>query len=67
MPKENRINRKPKRGIALLGLSLLVPGLLGGCPEFQNASVTAVETAARGIVDAAVDLFFDQFRTDQAS
>jgi hypothetical protein len=39
---------------------------MGGCPEFQNASTTAVETASRGVLDAALDMFFDQFRTDQA-
>lgn len=51
----------------LMGLFLIVPTQMGGCPEFQNASVTAIETAVRGILDAALDLAFDQFRTDRSS
>ncbi|MBI4716980.1 MAG: hypothetical protein HY763_04190 [Planctomycetes bacterium] len=45
---------------------LLLPILMGGCPEFQNSSIQAVETAARGILDAALTLFFDQYRSDAA-
>jgi hypothetical protein len=39
---------------------------MGGCPEFQDESVAALETATRGVVDAAVNLFFDQYRSDAA-
>ncbi len=67
LEKKNRIGGRPGRGCAFWGLCLLIPVLIGGCPEFQNASVTAVETASRGVLDAALDLFFDQFRTDRAS
>lgn len=63
---KNRIGGRPGRSCALWGICLLIPALMGGCPEFQNASMTAVETAARGVLDAALDMFFDQFRTDQA-
>jgi hypothetical protein len=38
---------------------------MGGCPDFRNESVSAIETAARGVLDAALDLFFDQFRSDE--
>jgi hypothetical protein len=58
---------------------------MGGCPEFRNDSVTAIDTATRaillsdaesveafdtartGILSAALELFFDQFRTDEVS
>ena len=44
----------------------LCPLLMGGCPaSFQNASVDAFETAARGVLDAALDLLFDQARSDE--
>jgi hypothetical protein len=52
--------------IALIALCGLAPAMMGGCPEFRNDAVTAVETAVRGLLDAAVDLYFDQFRTDDA-
>ena len=38
---------------------------MGGCPEFRNESLDAVETASRGVLDAALDLFFDTFRSDE--
>jgi hypothetical protein len=56
-----------KRSIALIALCALAPAMMGGCPEFRNDAVTAVETAVRGVLDAAVDLYFDQFRTDDVS
>ncbi len=59
--------RSKANGAAVVVLCALLPALMGGCPEFRNQSVTAIETAARGVVDAAVDLFFDQFRTDTTS
>lgn len=65
MRKQRRtVSRLPKR-LAAVGLCLLLPVLMGGCPEFRNESVTAFETASRGVLDAAIDLFFDQFRSDQ--
>ena len=50
--------------LAVAGVFLALPLLMGGCPEFRNEIVNAFETAARGVVDAALDLAFDQFRTD---
>ncbi len=67
MKSDKRVGIHRWRRAAIIGLFLIVPMQMGGCPEFQNASVTAVETAFRGILDAAVDLAFDQFRTDRAS
>ncbi len=42
-----------------------MPVLMGGCPEFRNESINAIETASRGVFDAAMTLFFDQFRSDE--
>jgi len=58
--------RRRRHGWGALALFGLVPLTMGGCPEFQNESVSAVETAVRGIVDAGVTLFFDQFRNGTA-
>ncbi len=67
----------------LLSLCLLLPFLMGGCPEFRDDIVGVAETATRSaflgaedrdtiafgartsIVDATIDLFFDQFRSDR--
>jgi hypothetical protein len=51
----------------MFGLLLLLPLLMGGCPEFQNASVDAMLTATRTILNAALDLAFAQFQTDTVS
>ena len=69
----------------LLGLCLLLPLLMGGCPEFRDDVVGVYETATRSallgaenrdtiafgartsIVDATIDLFFDQFRGDRTN
>ena len=67
MKKKKNMTGRLGRGCALWGICLVIPALMGGCPEFQNASITAIETASRGVLDAALDMFFDQFRTDQAS
>jgi hypothetical protein len=55
--------QRPGR-IAAICLLTVVPLLMGGCPEFQDAVVSAYESATRGIVDAAVTLYFDQFRSN---
>jgi len=62
---------------------LLLPTQLGGCPEFRNGVVDALDTAARGVMlgsvdpddawdaagrgvlNAALDWFFEQWRTDE--
>ena len=79
---------RPKPGrrctkTAVLVLTLMLPGLLGGCPGFRDSTVDvidaltrdlifgasepadAVGTATVGILNAALDLFFDQFRSDR--
>lgn len=61
----NHKQPRASRRIAALALCSLLPALMGGCPEFRNESVTAIETATRGVLDAALNLFFDQFRTDE--
>lgn len=61
-PRRSRSRRS--NYLALSALCLLLPSLMGGCPEFQDATVDVFENAARGLLDAALDLFFDQYRTD---
>ncbi|MFH0981519.1 MAG: hypothetical protein V2A79_08270 [Planctomycetota bacterium] len=60
------LRRSTSGRIAMAALLLLLPILMGGCPEFQDESVAAIETASRGVLNAGLDLFFDQFRTDAA-
>jgi len=45
-------------------LIALAPLLMGGCPELRDEAVTAVQSATQGVVVAALDLFFEQFRSD---
>ncbi len=45
-----------------LAIVLVLPFLMGGCPEFRDEAVSAVQTATQGIVVSALDLFFEQFR-----
>ena len=55
-----------RRTLRTLGFFLqlfVTPLLMGGCPEFQNQTVDAFETAFRSVIDSAVTLFFDQFRS----
>ena len=76
-------SKRTARTRVVLALCLLLPGLLGGCPDFRNSMVDAIdaatrgillggvqpedaaETAVRGVVNAALDLFFDQLRIDE--
>ena len=52
-------------GFYLLGaLCLLLPMILGGCPDFQDEVVNAVDTAVSGLLNAALNLYFDQFRSN---
>jgi hypothetical protein len=64
---------------------VLLPAILGGCPELRNSSVDAVDGATRsvlfsdtptndavdsardGILNAVLDIFFEQFRTEDFS
>ncbi len=55
------------RKTAVASLCLLLPTLMGGCPEFRNDSVNAIETAARGIFDAAFDQLFEQLVGNEVS
>jgi len=65
----------------MLGLCILVPFLMGGCPEYRNEVVGVLEaatvsvlfgtedaaaisqTARQSLVDATIDLVFDQLRS----
>ena len=58
---------RPRRGLAVLLLALLAP-VIAGCPsEFSDQIATAIETAARGIANSALDLFFNQFQSNGTS
>lgn len=83
--RSKRIPRPPLNRLVVLGLCALLPALAGGCPEFRNSSVDAVDTATRsvllgdttrvdavdsattGLLNAVLDLLFDQLRTDEFS
>ncbi len=72
--------RKTTTRLAVAALCLLIPLLQGGCPDFRNAVVDAVDATTRDVIfgrqdietsfqsglesiaNAALDLFFDQFR-----
>ncbi len=62
-----RIRSFTKHKIALISILMALPLSMGGCPEFRNESINAVETASRGVIDAGVTLFFDQLRTDEVN
>ena len=59
------LDRQPsatrRNGLVTLTLILLLPALLGGCPEFRNAAVGSINAATQSVVisdieqDAAVD------------
>jgi hypothetical protein len=64
--KDRTIPRWTSAGIALVALGILLPLVLGGCPEFRNDVVNSIDTATRGILNAALDLLFNQFRNSSA-
>lgn len=57
------MNRRKNR-MAPLVLLVVMPLMMGGCPDFRDESVSAVQTATQGILVAALDLFFDQYRSN---
>jgi len=59
--------RRRRHGVTqfvMIGLFGLVPLTMGGCPDLQNATVDALTTAARSILNAALDAYFSQYRTN---
>ena len=74
------IGSKARRFV--VGLCLLLPLVMGGCPDYGDDVAGVFETATRtallgvedewtiasvvrgSLVDATIDLFFDQFRSD---
>ncbi len=82
MKKILRRTRRTAKLPGILALALALPGVAGGCPDFRNAVVDAVDTATRGlifettspeaaivsaaqsIINAALDLVFDQLRAE---
>jgi hypothetical protein len=67
MTSQPRCKRGTSGRLALAFLGLLLPILMGGCPDFRDESVAAIETATRGVINAGLDLFFEQFTSDQTT
>jgi hypothetical protein len=40
--------------------------MMGGCETLRDRVVDEIENATRGVFDAALDLFFDQLRSNEA-
>lgn len=61
MSRNKRPSKRSSHPLALWGLCLLLPFLMGGCPEFRNEVVNAVDTAVQGVVlgDVETDEAFD--------
>ena len=64
MKNLTRIGRKVRKVVLVGFLISATPLMLGGCQEFREQSVTAVETATRGLIDAIVTVYFDTLRSD---
>ena len=47
--------RRARRGLALLAISVLLPGLMGGCPTYRNDLVGVLETATRSALLGTAD------------
>ena len=80
-PKQS--SRHTVNWFVAIALCLLLPAIMGGCPEYRNAVVGSIDAAMHavlltdaeerealdgainGIMDASLDLFFDQFRADE--
>ena len=63
--------KRTKRGLPghplpLLLICLLTPLMMGGCETLRDRVVDEIENATRGVFDAALDLFFDQLRSNEA-
>ncbi len=66
MNRREKRRRWSARFGAVLAICTALPAMMGGCPEFRNESVTAFETASQGLLSAALNLYFDQLRSDDA-
>ena len=51
------------RWVPVCLLCLLIPVMLGGCPEFRDNAVSAVDSFTRSMINSVLDLFFDLFRS----
>lgn len=52
------------RTLGILAVCLSVPLLMGGCPTLRNTAVDGLETAARDVLNTALDIAFDGFRAN---
>jgi len=58
------MRRRTLRAITVLFLFAAAPLLMGGCPEFRDEIVSAIDTATQSLITDAVTLFFDQYRSN---
>lgn len=54
MKKIVRTSKRMRTAGALLALSLILPGLVGGCPEFRNDVLDSLQTATQGVLVGGV-------------
>jgi len=59
----HRANKQCRR-FAMIAIMLLMPTMMGGCPNVRNEVADAFEQAIRGIIDVGLDGYFDQFRSN---
>jgi len=51
------------RRLATLVLAFTAPLMMGGCPQIRNTAVDAVETGMRDVLNTALDLYFENWRS----
>jgi hypothetical protein len=49
-----RTSKRMRTASAGLVLALILPGLLGGCPEFRNDVLDSLQTATQGVLVGGV-------------
>ena len=54
------------KGLATLVLAFTAPLMMGGCPQVRNTAVDAFETGMRDVLNTALDLYFEQWRSNDA-
>ncbi len=65
MPKSPSGQHHGRRRTCPWALWLLLPLLMGGCPEVRNEIVSALDTTTRDVVDVALNTFFEDLKGDR--
>ena len=66
MKRNGTKRRLPRHVLPILLICLLTPLMMGGCEMLRDRVVDEIENATRGVFAAALDLFFDQLRSNEA-